>query len=69
MTYSIEKIFQIWNDSNGTRIEVGPDRDGLDLVEIREIDSAGITTSRITMDVDQVKLITQALNDTCKELA
>lgn len=34
--FSAETIHQIFNDSTGERIEVGPDRDGLDLIEIRQ---------------------------------
>ena len=32
---SLETIYQIWNDKTGDRIELGSDRDGLDLYEIR----------------------------------
>ena len=34
-------MYQIWNDKNGDRIEVGPDRDGLELIEIRQYTDDG----------------------------
>ena len=37
--YSTEHIIQIWDDKSGEKWEVGPDRDGLDLVEVRYEDS------------------------------
>lgn len=34
--YSLETVFQIWNDKTGERIELSPDRDGLGLFELRQ---------------------------------
>lgn len=33
--YSIETVYRIWQDQTGHRIEIGPDRDGLNLIEVR----------------------------------
>ena len=38
---TVETVIRIWFDGNGERIEVGDDRDGLDLNEIRYLDDAG----------------------------
>lgn len=61
MSYSLEKMFQIWNDRTGERIEIGPDRDGLDLIEIRfyAVDSKQPTF--IIFNQEQVPLLIQAL--------
>lgn len=40
-TYSFETVYQIWNDKTGERVEVGPDRDGLDLIELRSYSDDG----------------------------
>ena len=35
MRYSLETVYYVCNDDTGEVIELGPDGDGLDLVEIR----------------------------------
>lgn len=47
--YTVEKPLQVWNDSTGERYEIGPDRDALDLVEIRSYDSDSKVAARIAM--------------------
>jgi hypothetical protein len=37
--YTLETLHQIWNDKTGDHIEIGPDRDGLDLIEFRSYTS------------------------------
>ena len=32
--YSMEKVYEIWNNEYGDRIEVRPDQDGLECIEI-----------------------------------
>jgi hypothetical protein len=39
--YTVERPVQIWNDKTGERYEIGPDRDGIDLVELRFYDANG----------------------------
>ena len=48
MKFSIEVIMQVWNDDTGERVEIGQDSDGLDLVEIRQIENKECR-ARITM--------------------
>lgn len=52
---------EIWNDKHGERIEIGEDRDGLGLTEIRQIDSQGKMLARITLDDDALSLTIKAL--------
>lgn len=54
MAYSVETVIEIWNDETGEHIEVGPDRDGLDMIEIRQCSRDGKIESRFgpfTVDV------------------
>lgn len=59
--YSIEHMFEILNDKTGERIQVGSDRDGLNLVEIRRIDDHGKIMERISFDSDQAGLVAKAI--------
>jgi hypothetical protein len=60
--HSLEVVFQIWDDKTGERVEVGPDRDGLDLTEIRQYTDDGQCTQRITLPKEAVYLLNDALN-------
>ena len=59
--YSIETVIQIWNDKTGERVEVGPDRDGLDLVQIRSYADNGTLERDITFTQEQAKLVAEAI--------
>lgn len=63
--YTLEKMFEVWNDRSGECIQIGPDRDGLDLLEIRQRDSENNITGRITFNREQGNLILAALTDLC----
>ncbi len=60
MSYTLEMIQQI-RDESGERIEVGPDRDGLGLIEIRHVAEDGKTGNRIMVDHEQPTLLIKAL--------
>ena len=62
MPYSAETVHQFWNDTTGERYEIGPDRDGLGLVEIRSIDSIGKTVQAVTMPVAVATWISKILS-------
>lgn len=47
--YSVERPLQVWNDKSGDRYEIGPDRDGLDLIEIRVYSADGKVLDRVSM--------------------
>lgn len=63
MTYTYEKKIEIWNDKWGTKIVVGPDRDGLDLIEISSIDQNGVFMSSITFTKEEAFLVKKALEE------
>jgi len=64
-TYSIDTVYQIWNDKTGERIEIGPDPDGLDLVEIRCYSPTGERPQQfVTLNKEQATLVLAALQRT-----
>ena len=58
--YSLEQMFEIWDNKAGEVIEVGLDRDGLGLIEIRE-KVGGKIQRRLALNTDQVKFLIIAL--------
>lgn len=60
MKYEMETMYEIW-DERGDKLEVGPDRDGLGLIEIREKRSNGEFGARLVLERDQAKLLLRAL--------
>ena len=61
--YSLETMFQIWNDKHGERIEVRPDRDGLNLVEVVSFDGTGKEEVRMTFTQSQANLVATAMKN------
>jgi len=56
----LEKMFELW-DTN-FHYEIGQERDGLDMIEIRYYDENETASSaRVSFTKDQAKLIAQAL--------
>lgn len=63
----MEKVYQIWNNY-GERTEVGPDSDGIDLVEIRNYTDTKEISQRITMTRETAKLLIEALQSHLKDV-
>ena len=60
--YSSEAIIRVYNDKTGDCIEVGPDHDGIDDIEIRCIDGkSGKIGNRINADPEQMRLVAMAI--------
>jgi hypothetical protein len=60
--YTLETMYEIWNDRDGSHIEVGPDRDGLDCIEIRTFEKDNEKPiERILLDEEQARLVAAAL--------
>ena len=66
--YSLETCHQVWNDDTGERIEVGPDRDGLDMLEIRTYTDDGARGESIMLTYKQARLVAQAINAQCEDV-
>lgn len=60
--YTLEAHYEIWNDKQGTCITLGPDRDGLELIQIDQKDSDGIISGTLFMTVDEAKILAMALD-------
>ena len=62
--YTLEKMFEIWDDKTGECLEVGPDRDSLGLLELREKgEGTGKILARITLDRERARLLVEALKE------
>jgi hypothetical protein len=58
--FSLETIRRVYNDETGEHIEVGPDADTGDLLEIRQIEGGKII-GRIVGQPEQMRLVAEAL--------
>lgn len=63
MGYTLETMKEIWDDKSGCHIEIGPDRDGLDLIEVRSIDDHGKIDARLSFTKEQASLIARAITE------
>jgi hypothetical protein len=61
MPHSVEEFIRVYNDDTGDHIQVGPDADGFELVELIQSDN-GKNVARITMTIPEAKLVADALN-------
>lgn len=61
-TFTLETHCEVWDDKTGNHIKIGPDRDGLDLVEIRRIDNQGKEEASMTILRMEAKLLAKAIN-------
>ncbi len=59
MPAKLEVVYQLWLE-DGDRVEVGPDREGAGLIEIRGFDSEKIE-SAILLDKDLAKKVSDCL--------
>ena len=66
--FSVETVREIWHDSDGWRIDVGPDRDGLNCVEIRLREPSGEITARMTFMPEAAELVAKAMLALAQEL-
>ena len=70
MKYQLETMREIWPDrGDGEYIEIGPDRDGTELVEIRQKEPDGKISARITVHPDAARLLAKALTACADELS
>jgi hypothetical protein len=59
--FELETHHRIYNNNTGDYISVGPDRDGLELIEVRSVQVDG-QEETICMNEEQAKLVLRALN-------
>jgi len=69
MKYEIEVMREIWPDKGvGERWEIGPDRDGLECVEIRQRDPDGKISARISFSPELALLVADSIKQCSLEL-
>jgi hypothetical protein len=59
--FSTEIVHKVYNDDTGEFIEVGPDADGTDLIEIRCVDANGNIGNRLCGEPEQMRLVAEAI--------
>ena len=68
--YELETMKQIWNNRHGMHLDIGPDRDCLDLLEIRQYEMIGGKDkmgSSVLMSWEEADLLQQALKQLLEE--
>lgn len=58
---TVERVIKIWRDQYGEHIYVGPDADGLNCVELRDIDSDGKISHRFMMIRQEAVLVAKSI--------
>jgi hypothetical protein len=70
--FTIESLKRIYHDDSGEYVQISPDADGFDCVEIRQYDSKGEICgggkARITMPPDMAEKVVVALQDYLADL-
>lgn len=61
MDFTHEVIHQLWDNKNGDRIEIGPDRDGLGVFEIRHFDESNTCDDSVLIQYEQIGKIVEIL--------
>lgn len=59
-TYTLETSYRIWNDCTGESIWVGPDADGLEMIEIRSLDEQGTVLVDFVLTKEVARMLMQA---------
>lgn len=68
MGYSMETMREVWDDRHGDCVEIGPDRDGLNMVEVRCKTDDGAMGPRMSFPVDKARLVAHAMLTCADEL-
>ena len=65
--YTLEKVYEIWG-CDGTRMEVGQDREGLGLIEIRDWEDKDKVQTTLVMDKAQASMLIDCLRELILDL-
>jgi len=63
MTHGLETHQRIYNDVTGDYINIGPDADGLDMIEIAHVEDGKMSSNRVVVTDEQLPLLIQALQE------
>ena len=61
MSFTVEDVIKVWDDETGEHIYIGPDGDGLELVELRYVEADGKCHQRMTFQKEQALLVADAI--------
>jgi hypothetical protein len=59
--HSLEAFYRVYNDQTGEHFSIGPDADGLEMVEIMFVDANSKIGTRLQFNEEQLPLIIRAL--------
>jgi hypothetical protein len=59
--FTIERVIKVYDEDTGGYFYVGPDADGLDGMEIRDVNSEGKIDARFFMGREQAVCVAQAI--------
>ena len=68
MSFSLETTRVVWCDKHGECTEVGPDRDGVGLLELRQKSSDGKIIGSVTLQTEMARLVARAMLTCADEL-
>jgi hypothetical protein len=57
----LELHFKLWDNTSGTRFELGPDRDGLECIEIKYFEDDNVEKNSMMFDYETAMLVRDAL--------
>lgn len=66
--FSLETVYQIWDDDSGERTEIGQDADSLGFIEIRQRDENGKILARLTFPKEMAQLISDSIIKVANDL-
>ncbi len=66
--YTVEKVYEIWGLEGLIRMEVGLDREGLGLIEIRDWEDSDTVQRTLVMEKEQAKLVIKCLRELIRDL-
>ncbi len=66
--YSVDHSIKIWDDKRGDHIYVGPDRDGLGLLEIHRVLADGTSEGHLILTKEEAFLVATAMQDMAMKL-
>lgn len=66
--YSIERLIRVYDDDTGSYIQIAPDSDGLDLVEIRQVTAKGVVERDMVMLPREFRIFVGACQEYTKFL-
>ena len=68
--YSVETFIRVYDNKTGEFIQVHPDVDGLDLIEVTEFHNTEVAMGKICLGPpEQAMLVAEAILQLCEELS